>query len=172
MVCFERIITFDESNLTDMKARYNIAAAAALLIALTTSCGNAGAQNDTEKKTVGQKHVAELTSEQFSQMVYDLDNEDMQYLGNKPAIVDFTASWCGPCRSIAPILEELAKEYEGQIIIYKVDVDNCRDVAKAFGISSIPAVLYIPLDGEPSMTIGARNKSKFQAEIDKILLGK
>lgn len=128
----------------------------------------AWADNKSEKKS----EVTELTSAAFNAKIMDTTKESMKYLGKKPAIVDFTATWCGPCRSIAPILEELAKEYEGQIVVYKVDVDNCRDVATAFGISSIPAVLYIPLDGEPSMTIGARNKSKFQSEIDKILLGK
>ena len=155
-----------------MKARYYIAAAVSLMIALATSCGNAGAQNDSKKKSTEQKHAIELTSEQFSQLVYDINSEEMKYLGNKPAIVDFTATWCGPCRSISPILEELAKEYEGQIVIYKVDVDNCRDIAQAFGISSIPAVLYIPLNSDPSMTIGARNKEKFKTEINKILLNK
>lgn len=155
-----------------MKARYYIAAAVSLMIALATSCGNAGAQNDSKKKSTEQKHAIELTSEQFSQLVYDINSEEMKYLGNKPAIVDFTATWCGPCRSIAPILEELAKEYEGQIVVYKVDVDKCRDIAEAFGISSIPAVLYIPLNSDPSMTIGARNKEKFKTEIEKILLGK
>ena len=166
------MITFEIINYTNMKARYYIAAAASLMIALATSCGNAGAQNDSKKKSTEQKHAIELTSEQFSQLVYDINSEEMKYLGNKPAIVDFTATWCGPCRSIAPILEELAKEYEGQIVVYKVDVDNCRDIAQAFGISSIPAVLYIPLDSDPSMTIGARNKEKFKTEIDKILLNK
>ena len=166
------MITFEKINYTNMKARYYITAAVSLMIALATSCGNAGAQNDSKKKSTEQKQAIELTSEQFSQLVYDINSEEMKYLGNKPAIVDFTATWCGPCRSIAPILEELAKEYEGQIVVYKVDVDNCRDIAQAFGISSIPAVLYIPLNGDPSMTIGARNKSKFQSEIDKILLGK
>ena len=155
-----------------MKAMYYIAAAAALIIALTASCGNAGAQSASKKESAHKKYAVELTSEQFSQLVYDLESGEMKYLGNKPAIVDFTATWCGPCRSIAPILEELAKEYEGQVNVYKVDVDKCRDVAQAFGISSIPAVLYIPLDGEPSMTIGARNTTKFQSEIEKILLGK
>ena len=155
-----------------MKTRHYIAAIAIILTAMATSCGNAGAQNDQKKKSADRKHAIELTSEQFATKVYDIRNADMKYLGSKPAIVDFTATWCGPCRSIAPILDELAEEYKDQIVIYKVDVDLCREVAEAFGIQSIPAVLYIPLDGEPSMTIGARNKAKFQEEINKILLGK
>lgn len=155
-----------------MKTRHYIAAIAIILTAMATSCGNAGAQNDSKKKSSDQKHAIELTADQFSTTVYDIQNGGTKYLGSKPAIVDFTATWCGPCRSIAPILEELAQEYKDQIVIYKVDVDLCRDVAEAFGIQSIPAVLYIPLDGEPSMTIGARNKAKFQEEINKILLGK
>ena len=157
-----------DKKFTDMKARHYITAVISIMLALTTSCRNTGAQNNTD----GKKGVTELTSEEFSKLVYDLDSEEMNYLGTKPAIVDFTASWCGPCRSIAPILEELAKEYDGQIVVYKVDVDKCGDVAAAFGISSIPAILYIPLDDEPSMTIGARNKSRFQSEINKLLLGK
>lgn len=155
-----------------MKTRHYLAALAALMIITVTSCGNVGAQNDKNKKSVEDKYAIELTSDQFSQLVYDIDGKEMRYLGDKPAIVDFTATWCGPCRSIAPILEELAKEYQGHIVVYKVDVDSCREVAEAFGITSIPAVLYIPLEGEPSMTIGARNKSKFQNEIERILLDK
>ena len=168
MVCFDEIIKFDGQKITDMKARHYLTAIISIMLALTTSCRNAGAQNNTD----GKKAVIELTSDQFSKLVYDLDSEEMNYLGTKPAIVDFTATWCGPCRSITPILEELAKEYDGQIVVYKVDADKCGDVAAAFGISSIPAILYIPLDGEPSMTIGARNKSRFQSEINKLLLGK
>ena len=146
-----------------------MAAVAAMALATLISCGHAGAQND-KKQSGATKHVQELTADTFSQMVYDLNSGEMEYLGDKPAIVDFTASWCGPCRSIAPILEELANEYQDRIVIYKVDVDKAGEVAQAFGITSIPAVLYIPLKGEPSMTIGARNKAKFNDEIKKILL--
>ena len=87
-------------------------------------------------------------------------------------LLDFYATWCGPCRSIAPILEELAKEYEGQIVIYKVDVDKEKGLAQAFNVSSIPAVLYIPLEGEPVMTVGARGKERFKEEIGRLLLQK
>lgn len=125
------------------------------------TCGKAGAQN-----------VVELSSEAFNDKVYDIEAGEMKYLGTKPAIVDFTATWCGPCRSIAPILEEIAKEYKEDIVVYKVDVDRCRDIAKTFGIRSIPAILYIPLTGEPSMTVGARNKAKFKTEVESKLLKK
>ena len=98
-----------------------------------------------------------------------MKSEKPVYLGNKPAIIDFNATWCGPCRKIAPILDELAREYDGKIVIYKVDVDRNRSIAEAFGITSIPAILYIPLDGEPVMTVGLRGKAKMKEEINTIL---
>ena len=112
----------------------------------------------------------ELNAETFNDKVYDMTVEELAYLGDKPAIVDFTASWCGPCQRIAPILEELAEEYKGDIVIYKVDIDKERGLAKAFNVSSIPAVMYIPLDGDPTMTIGARGKEKFKQEIKTLLM--
>lgn len=116
--------------------------------------------------------VIELTSEEFSKKVDNLKEKGFVYLGDKPAIVDFTALWCSPCRKILPILEELAAEYDGQIVIYKVDIDKCPDAANAFGFQSIPAILYIPTDAEPQMTIGSRTKAQFQKEINTILLNK
>ena len=87
-------------------------------------------------------------------------------------MVDFYATWCGPCQRISPILKELSEEYKGQVTIYKVDVDKCKDIAERFNVRSIPAVMYIPMDSEPVMTIGARNKARFKEEIEKILLKK
>lgn len=142
----------------DMNYIYKTATIIATAMLSLVACQNAGAQT-----------VTELTVEDFTKKVYDLQVEELVFLGEKPAIVDFTASWCGPCRQMAPILEEIAKKYAGKIDVYKVDVDKCRELAQAFGISSIPAVLYIPLDGEPSMTIGARSKSRFEDEIAKLL---
>jgi thioredoxin len=135
------------------------------------SCGNAGAQNDKNKDNAP-KAVKELNAESFTKQVFDMDSENLVFLGDKPTIVDFTASWCGPCQRISPILEELAKEYEGQITIYKVDVDKEKGLAHAFNVSSIPAVLYIPLEGEPVMTVGARGKERFKEEIKTLLLKK
>lgn len=148
-----------------MRNIYKAVTLATAILLTLASCGHAGAQND--KKTKG---VTELNAETFKKNVYDTTQEELIFLGNKPAIVDFTATWCGPCQRIAPILDELAAEYDGKIVIYKVDIDKNRQLAKEFNVSSIPAVLYIPLNGEPVMTVGARDKGKFRAEIETILL--
>lgn len=145
------------------------------IVMLAASCGNAEAKKDGKKKSTPaqtETKAKEITAEQFNTLVYDMSKEGMEYLGDKPAIVDFTAKWCGPCQRISPILDQLAKDYEGQIVIYKVDIDKNQELARAFGVSSIPAILYIPKDGKPSMTVGSRDKSRFQNEIDTILLGK
>ena len=154
-----------------MKAIYKTALSAAAALMFFAACGNAGAQND-KKKDNAPKAVKELNADTFTKQVFNMDSEDLVFLGDKPAIVDFTASWCGPCQRIAPILEELAKEYEGQIVIYKIDVDKVKGLAQAFNVSSIPAVLYIPLEGEPVMTVGARGKERFKEEIGTLLLQK
>jgi thioredoxin len=150
-----------------------IALAMTVIVMLTAACGNANAQK-TEKKNDAAVTVKakELSTDEFNRLVFDMTKEKTVYLGDKPAIVDFTAKWCGPCQRIAPILDQLATEYKGQIVVYKVDIDKNQELARAFGISSIPAILYIPTDGEPSMTVGSRDKARFQNEINKILLGK
>ena len=160
-----------------MKSMYKLVAMVAGIVIVLASCGNAGAR--TEKNTDSQVKsaqtktagVQELNAASFNAKVYDMTAEELKYLGDKPAIVDFTATWCGPCQRISPILEELAKEYDGKIVIYKVDIDKNRDLATAFNISSIPAIMYIPLNGEPVMTVGARDKGKFKTEIETVLLG-
>ncbi len=156
-----------------MKTIYKTVAMALGAFIMLTACGNAGAQNDSKRKKAGvpAKAVIELNTEQFNAKVIDTKSEGFIYLGDKPAIVDFTATWCGPCQRIAPILEELAVEYGKDIVVYKVDVDKNRGLAQKFNVSSIPAVLYIPMGGdEPVMTVGARGKDKFKEEIDTILL--
>ena len=113
--------------------------------------------------------VTTLTTAEFKAKVCNINADNFKYLGKKPAIVDFYADWCGPCRAIAPTLEELAKEYGDKIVIYKVNIDKSPELAQAFGIRSIPAVMYIPVKGEPKMTLGARNIDKFKKEIETYL---
>ena len=150
-----------------MKTIYKTAITAIAAVLLFAACGNAGAKT-TERKGKG---VTELNSATFNEKVYDMRVQEQVYLGDKPAIVDFTATWCGPCQRIAPILEELAEEYKGKIVIYKVDVDKEKGLAQAFNISSSPAVLFMPADGgDPIMTIGARGKERFKEDIQNYLL--
>ncbi|MBR5211150.1 MAG: thioredoxin [Bacteroidales bacterium] len=140
----------------------------AVIICLS-ACGNAGARNKKKATDNTPKAVVELTSGEFNSKVFDTSLDNAKFLGDKPAIVDFSATWCGPCQRLSPILEELAKEYEGKVDIYKVDVDKCRELAETFNISSIPAMLFIPMEGEAFMLVGLRNKAELQKKIEEIL---
>ncbi|MDD2584951.1 MAG: thioredoxin [Bacteroidales bacterium] len=115
-----------------------------------------------------------LTKEDFLTKVanYEADPTTWKYLGDKPAIIDFYADWCGPCKTIAPILDELAKEYENDIYIYKVNTEQEQELAGAFGIRSIPSILFVPMEGQPQMAMGALPKTSFKEAIDQVLLGK
>ena len=115
-----------------------------------------------------------LTKAEFLEKVVNFEKNPTEwiYLGDKPCIVDFYANWCAPCRQIAPILEELAKEFEGQIYIYKVDTEKERELAAAFGIRSLPTLFFIPMDGAPQMAQGALPKATFRQAIEEILLNK
>ncbi|HHU34005.1 MAG TPA: thioredoxin [Bacteroidetes bacterium] len=118
--------------------------------------------------------TVKLTEKDFLAKVadYKANPREWIYLGEKPAIIDFYADWCGPCKMIAPILEELADEYSEDIVIYKVDTETEQELAAAFGIRSIPSILFIPMKGSPQMAQGALPKATLKEAIDEILLGK
>ena len=101
---------------------------------------------------------------------YEATPNEWKYLGDKPAIIDFYADWCAPCRAIAPVLEELAEEYGDKIYIYKIDTEKEQELAELFGIRSIPSLLFIPINGTPQMAQGALPKSELKKAIDEILL--
>lgn len=134
--------------------------------------GNAVAvESSVEKK--GSKTI-HLTKDEFLMRVVDYKNnpDSWKYLGDKPAIVDFYASWCGPCKMLAPILEELALQYEGDIYIYKVDTEDQKELARDFGIQAIPTILFIPMTGDPQVAQGALPKEELVKIIDSFLLKK
>ncbi len=111
-----------------------------------------------------------LTSETFKQKVFNYEtNKEWKFEGNKPCMIDFYADWCNPCKMVAPILEELQKEYEGKIDIYKIDTEDQQELAGMFGIRSIPSLLFIPVDGQPQMAQGALPKESFVKAFEEVL---
>ncbi|HOX76413.1 MAG TPA: thioredoxin [Bacteroidales bacterium] len=112
-----------------------------------------------------------LTKDTFLNKVFDYEkNKEWNFAGELPCLIDFYADWCGPCKMVAPILEELAEEYKGKINIYKVDTEEQQELAGVFGIRSIPSLLFCPKDGQPQMAMGALPKDTFRKAIDDILL--
>jgi thioredoxin len=114
--------------------------------------------------------MEKLDKKAFTEKIFDFEKEkEWKYLGELPAIVDFYADWCGPCKMVTPILEKLSAEYAGKVAIYKVDTDKEQELAGAFGIQSIPSLLFIPLKGEPQMARGALSREAFEKAITEIL---
>jgi thioredoxin len=111
-----------------------------------------------------------LTVETFKQKVFDYEaNKDWKFEGELPCIVDFYAEWCGPCKMVAPILEELADEYAGKLNVYKVNTEEQQELAGIFGIQSIPSLLFIPKEGQPQMAMGALPKETFVKAFKEVL---
>ena len=112
-----------------------------------------------------------LTAADFKSKVFDYTKHDTwKFEGTQPAIIDFYADWCGPCKMVAPVLEELSNEYEGKVDIYKVDTEAEQELSAVFGIRSIPSMLFIPLGDQPKMQAGALPKNALQKIIDEELL--
>ena len=111
-----------------------------------------------------------LTKETFKEKVFDFETEkDWNFKGDVPCIVDFYADWCMPCKMVAPVLEDLSKEYDGKLNIYKVNTEEQQELAAAFGIQSIPSLLFVPLEGKPQMAMGALPKDSFKKAIKDVL---
>lgn len=113
-----------------------------------------------------------LTKEDFLKKVanYEANPNEWKFLGERPALIDFYATWCGPCKRLAPVMEELAEEYAGQIDVYKIDVDSEEELAALFGVRSIPTLLFVPMNDKPQMAQGALPKNALQDAINNVLL--
>ncbi|SFK26588.1 thioredoxin [Proteiniphilum acetatigenes] len=168
--------------------RTNFLMAAATLVFVLSSCGNTAQKNSsesaetnldtnitkTENSMTTTKKTIQLTRAEFLTKVANFEEnpDKWVYLGDKPCIIDFYADWCGPCKMISPILEELASEYDGEIYIYKVDTEAEQQLAAEFGIRSIPSLLFVPMDEAPQMAQGALPKDAFKQAIEEVLLKK
>ena len=115
--------------------------------------------------------VVYLTTDQFRERVFDFRaSKEWAYKGDKPCVIDFYTTWCGPCKRLAPIMDELSQTYCGEIVFYKVDTERERELAYVFGINSIPQVLYIPVEGKPALLKGLMPKENIVRIIDEFLL--
>jgi len=113
--------------------------------------------------------VEHLTAQTFKEKVFDYENnKKWNYKGTTPAVIDFYADWCGPCKMVAPIIEELSGEYAGKVTFYKIDTEAEQELASVFGIRSIPSLLFIPTDGQPQMAQGALPKDAFKNAISDV----
>jgi len=138
------------------------------------SCSGQTRKNNEQNKEEKKMKTIHLTKSEFLTKVVDFEKNpnEWKYLGDKPAIIDFYASWCGPCKMLAPVLEELAAEYGDSIYIYKIDTEQEQELAAAFNIRSIPTLLFVPMSDAPQLAQGALPKATLKDAIDKVLLNK
>jgi thioredoxin len=131
----------------------------------------AGNPVNTNKEGDNKATIVYLTNETFKQMVYNYEkNTEWKYEGTKPAIIDFYASWCPPCKQLSPLVEEIAQEYSGKIVVYKVDTDKEKILAQHLGISGLPTLLFIPAKGKPQASMGFIPKETIIKSINNVLL--
>ena len=155
------------------KTKYAFILSAVMVI--VSCCCNSGSDNQQNTNNKEKKmQTIHLTKSEFLAKVadYETSPNEWKYLGDRPAVIDFYASWCGPCKMIAPILEELAAEYGDSIYIYKIDTEKEQELSAAFGIRSIPTLLFVPMEGAPQLAQGAMPKNALKEAIDKVLLNK
>ncbi len=154
-----------------------------------TGCSQTGKQNAAQQKAAAAKgqssgksvgsdaandasgKVHSLTAADFKKLVMDYENHPQEWVfeGKRPAVVDFYATWCGPCKMMSPVVEEFAKEYKGKVDFYKIDVDKEKELASVFGIQSIPMFLFIPTKGKPTVQMGAMEKAEFGELVKSVL---
>ena len=140
-----------------------------LIFTVSTACAQRNQRNRNE-----QQHTISLTKAEFLERVMNFEKnpDEWIHLGDKPSIITFSATWCAPCRRLAPILNELAEQYAGQIYIYVIDVDREPALSSAFGVRSLPTLLFVPMDGLPQLAQGMLSREALVRVIEEVLLKK
>jgi thioredoxin len=156
-----------------------IFAIAIISISLVFSACNTIGGNKNEESVSGnpvtentEGKVTRINADMFKKLVWDYQKNPSQFVfnGDQPVVIDFYADWCRPCKMVAPIMDELAKEYQGKVRIYKVNTDEEVELARLFNIRSIPAILYVPKTGKPQMSVGMSGKEVYVKTIQDVLL--
>ena len=142
------------------------------LLLILSNC-HAGNSPKTAVNSISSDKVIEMTDNIFKVKVFNYEtSKTWQFDGNLPVIIDFYATWCGPCRVLSPLVEEVAKKYEGKILVYKVDTDKEPRLAQAMGIQSLPTLLFVPVKGQPRSTVGSIPRETLEKAINEVLFVK
>ena len=141
----------------------------AVFLTITLCFFALSAQKNKDKEAVS---VTKITQEQFKELIFDYSDTAAVYKGKKSVIVDFYADWCGPCRKMAPVIDELANDYADDIVFYKINVDENKEIARWFDIRNIPTLLFIKSKNRPQKTIGGYEKAQLKEIIDTYILEK
>ena len=142
-----------------------------IIVSIIFSSCDSGKSENKKGAIISGPDVQQLTTEKFKRLVYNYDeNKNWKYLGTTPAIVDFYADWCPPCRALSPIVEGIAKEYQGKILVYRVNTDQEKELVQSLGITNLPTLLYIPVNGKPQVTLGIIPRDKIIKTINTVLL--
>lgn len=168
-----KIVLSLQQKLKNTRPMKKIALSLLLFSALTLNAcnGNSGEGSGSTATASGEGKVAALTAESFRTLVWDYQASPKTWVfkGDVPVIIDFYADWCRPCKMVAPIMDQLASEYKGKLKIYKINTDQQRELAGLFNITSIPAILFVPKNGQPQMSVGAMQKEGYVDVINKVL---
>lgn len=146
----------------------------ALFISFASCSGTTDKDNGNTVSTPKEGVVNQMNDVMFQKLIWNYKNstQDWKFLGDQPAIIDFYADWCRPCKMVAPIMDDLAKEYQGKIRFFRINTDQERELAGLFRVNSIPALLFIPKEGKPQMTVGAQSRENYVQAINQILIKK
>jgi thioredoxin 1 len=162
------VISISQTLLSKMKR--SIFFSIIIVTVIFSSCNSRKTENTNNAITTG-PDVQQLTTVKFKKLVYNYDeNKDWKYLGSMPAIVDFYADWCPPCRALSPLVEGIAREYQGKLVVYRVNTDQEKELVQSLGITNLPTLLYIPVNGKPQVTLGMIPREKIINTINNVLL--
>lgn len=144
------------------------------VILLALSCTMSAKPEKEKDKTTSSSKVIKLNKTEFLAKVFNFEKNPTEwvYEGDKPCIIDFYATWCGPCKKQSPVLEQLAKEYEGKIVFYKVDTDQETELSQTFNIQGLPSLLFVPMEGKPTLAAGFKDKAEMIKLINQLILSK